>query len=120
MGKRMVRFTVDLTVNAGKFDKFEAIALAMITATRKEPGALDYDWFLSGDRTRCRIIETYADADAVLAHCTGPVAHELIPKLLESASVSRFEVYGDPGPKAAEILARFEAEIFALWHGLNR
>jgi TolB-like protein len=26
--------------------------------TQKEPGALGYDWYLSGDRKRCRIVET--------------------------------------------------------------
>jgi len=48
------------------------------------------------------------------------VVRELVPKLLQSSSLNRFEVYGDPGPKAAEILAGVGAEIFPLWRGLNR
>jgi quinol monooxygenase YgiN len=120
MVNHIVRFTVDLTINAGKFDTFESIAQAMIAGSQKEPGTLGYDWCLSGDRKRCRLVETYVDANAVLAHLTGPVVQELVPKLLEASSLSGFEVYGNPGPKAAQMLAGLRAEIFELWHGLSR
>ena len=120
MNRQIVRFTVDLTINAEKFDKFESIVQAMLAATRNEPGTLGYDWCLSADRTRCRLLETYADANAVMAHMTGPAVRELVPKLLEVSSFSSFEVYGDPGPEAAQVLARFKAEIFELWQGLSR
>jgi quinol monooxygenase YgiN len=120
MVKHMVRFTLDLTIGAEKFEKFEDIAQAMIAGSQREPGTLGYDWCLRGDRKRCRLVETYADADAVLAHLTGPVVQELVPKLLATSSISGFEVYGDPGPKAAQMLTGFGAEIFEPWHGLSR
>ena len=119
MTKDTVRFVVDLTIHGEKFVEFERLAQTMIASTKKEIGALGYDWYLSGDRKRCRIVETYKDANAVLAHLTSPVVRELVPKLLEVSSVNAFEVYGDPGAKAAEILAGFGAEIFQLWHGLS-
>lgn len=34
MNKNAVRFTVDLTINEGKFDRFQDIAQAMITGTQ--------------------------------------------------------------------------------------
>jgi quinol monooxygenase YgiN len=120
MIRTTVRFTVDLIINDGKFADFESIALAMVAGTQKEPGALGYDWCLSADRKQCRILETYADANAVLAHLTGPVVQELVPKILQASSISRFEVYGDPGPKAAQMLTGFGAEIFEVWRGLSR
>jgi quinol monooxygenase YgiN len=120
MSKHSVRFNVDLTIHPGKFDQFEAIAHTMNAGTQKELGALAYDWCLSGDRKRCRLIETYADQNAVLAHITGPVVQQLVPKLLETANLDRFEVCGDPGPKAAEMLAKVGAEIFPHWLGISR
>jgi quinol monooxygenase YgiN len=120
MMKHMVRFTVDLTINEEKFNEFEGIARTMIAGSQKEPGTLGYDFFLSGDRRRCRLVEAYADADAVLAHATGPVVQELVPMLLETSSLSGFEVYGDPGPEAAQMLKGLGAEIFELWGGLSR
>jgi quinol monooxygenase YgiN len=120
MSKANVHFTVEVTINEGKFDTFQAIVQTMIAGTQKEPGALGYEFHLSADRKRCRLLETYADANAVLAHMAGPVVQELVPKLLQTVTLNRFEVYGDPGPKAAEILTGVGAEIFPFWRGLNR
>jgi quinol monooxygenase YgiN len=120
MVKETVRLAVDLTINEGKLAAFDGIAQEMVEESRKEPGTLGYEWFLSADRKRCRLLETYADANAVLAHFSGPVVQELVPKLLGTASVTGFEVCGDPGPKVREMLAPFGAEIFDFRHGLGR
>jgi quinol monooxygenase YgiN len=118
--KHTVRFTVDFMINQGRFDQFEEIAQMMIAGSEKEPGTLGYDWYLSGDRARCRLVETFADANAVLTHLMGPVVQELVPKILAVSSIGGFDVYGDPGPKAAEMLAGLGAEIFHAWRGLGR
>jgi quinol monooxygenase YgiN len=120
MTKEMVRFTVELTINEGKFNEFESLVQTMIAGSLLEPGTLGYDFFLSDDRKRCTLLEIYTDANAMLAHMTGPVVQELLPKLLETSSLARFEVYGDPGPKAAPGLKAHGAEIFGLWHLLGR
>jgi quinol monooxygenase YgiN len=116
MESKIVRFTVSLSIADGKLEAFEKIAEAMLAATRSEPGALGYDWYLSSDRRYCRLLETYADADAVETHLTGPVVQESVPKLLAVAALNSIEVYGDPGPKASAMLAGFGAVIFAPWH----
>ena len=120
MSKQTVYLAVDFTINEGKLDAFEVIAQAMVAGTQKEPGALGYEWYVSADRKRCRLIETYADANAVLAHFKGPVVQELVPKLLGTASVTGFDVYGYPGQTATEMLAPFGAEIFEFRRGLGR
>ena len=120
MSQDTVRFTVDLTIHEGKFDEFESMAQAMIAGSQKEPGTLAYEWCLSGDRRRCRVVETYVDGKAALAHLKGPVVQVLVPKMLGSSTLDGFEVYGDPGPEAAQMLAGFGAEIFPLWRGLGR
>jgi quinol monooxygenase YgiN len=120
MVKQTVLLAVDLIIKDGKLDEFEGIAQEMVAGTQKEPGTLGYDWFLSADRKKCRLIETYADANAVLAHFNGPVVQVLVPKLLGTASLAGFEVYGDPGTKAREMLAGFGAEMFEFRRGLGR
>jgi quinol monooxygenase YgiN len=120
MVEHTVRLNVDLAIHEGKIDEFASIAQAMVLGSQKEPGTLGYDFYLSRDRRRCRLVETYADANAVLAHLMGPVVQEFVPKLLGVSSISGFEVYGDPGLTAAEILAGFGAEIFPLWHSFSR
>jgi quinol monooxygenase YgiN len=115
-----VHFVVELTVHDGKLDTFERIAQEMIAHTRQESGALAYEWFWSADRKRCRILETYADADAVLAHINGPAVQDGVPRMLGVSKLDRFEVYGDPGPQAAATLKGVGVEIFAAWDGFSR
>ena len=120
MPNQKVYFIVDLAIHESKLPDFEVTMRIMTSGTLKESGALGYEWYLSKDRKQCRLIETYADANAAFAHVTGPVVQELVPKMLESCSLTSFKVYGDPGPKASEILAKAGAEIVPLWHGLSR
>jgi quinol monooxygenase YgiN len=120
MAKQTVYFALDLTINEGQLDGFESIAQTMVAGTQKEPGALAYEWYFSADHKKCRLIETYADANAVLAHINGPVVQELVPKLLGTSSITSFEVYGDPGQKATEMLKGIGAVIFEFRRGMDR
>jgi quinol monooxygenase YgiN len=118
--KQTVRLNVGMTLHDGKLDAFETLAREMTSGTRIEPGAIAYDWHFSADRKRCRLVETYANVEALLAHFKGPVVQRLVPRLMEIAKVDRFEVYGDPGPEATKMLVPLGAEIFLDWHGLGR
>jgi len=71
MVKHTVRLAVDLTIKEGMLEAFEGVARTMVAGSHKEPGTLEYDWFLSADRKKCRLLELYTDANAVLAHFNG-------------------------------------------------
>ena len=120
MSDRPIRFTVEFNITLGKFEAFEEAARDMTRDTQPEPGTLVYDWYLNRDHHRARLLEEYVDADAVVAHLEGRVVTTLVPKLLESAHLTRFEVYGDPGRRGAEILSRLGAELFPDWHAIDR
>jgi quinol monooxygenase YgiN len=120
MVEQVVRLTVSLTVNEGQLDAFKSIADAMTESTKTEPGTLGYEWFGSSDGNRFRLVETYADAGAVEAHFMGPVVQEWVPKLAAVCAVDGFEIYGDPGPKVAEMAGRFGAVVFNYLLGINR
>lgn len=107
-----VYFKVSLNIHSADFDAFAALAQQMIAATRQEPGNRGYAFFLSADRSRCRLLETYAGAEAAAAHLAGSVVGQMVPELLKLATLDGFEVYGDPGPAATAMLAAMGAEIF--------
>src|SRR5215472_18621819 len=119
MNSQRVHFVVELEIQEGKFDDFAATAQAMAAGTAKEPGALEYEWFLSKDNTRCRLVEIYADAEAVKAHLASSVVHELVPKILGFAALTRFEVYGVPDEAAVARLSAIGAQIYRHWHGIH-
>jgi len=120
MNNKTVQLTVHLSIHEGKLADFEHTAELMCVRCLEEPGTLAYSWFLSDDRTKCRLIELYTDAKAAEAHLMGPVVRDLVPKLLQSAKVTGFEVNGDPGPEASAMLRGFGAEIFRHWRSLGR
>jgi quinol monooxygenase YgiN len=98
MGSEMysqhVHVLIELAIREGKFEDFSTTVRSMTAGTAKEAGALGYEWFLGADRSSCRLLETYANAEAVQVNLAGLVVRELVPKLLGLATISRFEVYG--------------------------
>ena len=60
------------------------------------------------------------DADAVLAHMTGPVVQEFVPKMREVSRLTGFEVYAEPEPEAKAILAGWGAQVFEPGPGFSR
>jgi quinol monooxygenase YgiN len=119
MAKTTVRFVVSLTIKDGQFEAFNAIAKEMTALTQMEPGTLAYDWYLSPDRTQCRLYESYVDGNAALAHVAGRVVQELVPKLLGPSTITGFEVYGDPGA-STEMLKGAGATLFPFWQAIGR
>jgi len=120
MVEQVVRLAVDLTVNEGQLEVFTSVAQAMTAGSEAEPGTLGYEWFSSADGKRFRLVETYADAAAVEAHFMGPVVQAMVPKLAAVCSVDRFEIYGDPGLKVAEMAGGFGGVVYQYRMGINR
>ena len=71
MNNKTVQLTVHLSIHEGKLADFERTAQAMSAGSQNEPGTLAYSWYLSDDRTKCRLLELYADAASAAAHLTG-------------------------------------------------
>jgi quinol monooxygenase YgiN len=64
-----VSWIVELAIKPGQLDAFRALVNDMVAATQAdEPGALNYEWFISEDGHRCHIYERYADSAAVMTH----------------------------------------------------
>jgi quinol monooxygenase YgiN len=120
MLEQVVRLAVDLTIKEGELEAFKTLAVAMTEGSGREPGTIGYEWFFGGDGRRCRLLETYQDGEAVLAHFTGPVVRDLLPQLVPLCTLDRFEIYGDPGPEATRMATGFGAQFYSYWTGLKR
>jgi quinol monooxygenase YgiN len=120
MEKQVVRLKVNFAVSAEHLQEFMSIAQAMTAVSRSEPGTLGYEWFASADGKRFRLVETYADANAIEAHFMGPAVQQWVPKIVPVSKVDGFEIYGDPGPKVAAMAGGLGATVFQYWFGLDR
>ncbi len=120
MSTSRIRLLVDLDIHEGKFAAFETIAKKMVAVSEQEPGTIAFHFVLSADRKRCRLVEGYTDAAAITAHFAGPSVQQLVPQLIQVATPTRMEIYGDPGPQVASMAAAFGAEVFTTWEGFDR
>jgi len=120
MSTGRIRLLVDLNIHEGKFAEVESLAQQMAAVSQSESGTLGYHFLLSADRNRCRLVEGYTDAAAVTAHFNGPAVQKYVPQLLQFATPTRMEIYGDPGPQVTEMAKAFGAEIFTAWQGFDR
>ena len=85
MVQQVVRLKVNFAVSSEQLAEFTRIAQAMTAVSAAEPGTLGYEWFASADGKRFRLVETYADANAIEAHFMGPAVQQWVPKLCQSA-----------------------------------
>jgi quinol monooxygenase YgiN len=104
-------------VHEGQLDRFKALCQEFVARTKSESGCLYYGYSFSGVEAHCR--EAYRDADGVLAHLAnvGP----MLPKLLELADLTCFEVHGPAGEleKLKGPLADFKPQYFTVECGFR-
>jgi hypothetical protein len=96
-------------IPSGNIAEFTRLAARAMELTRGEAGALQYDWFLDDDGSRCIVREAYQDSDAVLAHVAG--LGEVVGQLLEVGGGCSFEVCGDPSPELVEATSGLQLTV---------
>ncbi|QLJ06490.1 antibiotic biosynthesis monooxygenase [Streptomyces sp. NEAU-sy36] len=101
-----------LKENLEAFKKHADEAIAVV---RGEPGTLQYDWYLSEDRTRCVVKERYGDCEGLLAHLVnvGP----LLGPLAALGGGLDLQVFGDLSPQAREAVGSGGAALYAFLAG---
>ena len=86
---------------------------------KKDPGTIQYDWFISSDNTECEIRETYENSEAFLAHLfnLNDLLHILYEKFASDHTVA---IYGDPSQDLLDkIKARgVDIKFFSFLKGL--
>jgi quinol monooxygenase YgiN len=101
-----VSWMLTLEIRPGQEDALRALIPEMVSATyADEPGALDYEWYVSEDGTRLHLFERYEDSAATLVHLANFVAR-FASRFLACLKPTGFTVYGSP---SAEVQAALSA-----------
>ena len=115
-----IQVSAKMKINHGMLEEFKQQAAKCISiAKEKDPGTLQYDWFISSDKTNCEIRETYESSKALLAHVSN--LQEALQILFEKfASDHSVVIYGEP---SIELLENAKARgigitIFSFLQGL--
>ena len=92
---------------------------AMEIVRTREPGTLQYDLYLNGDRSECIFIERYRDSEAAIEHAAN-VGH-LFAAVLATVSVVHGELLGEPSAELRAKLAGSEVPaLFTPYRSMRR
>ena len=103
-----VAWRVELTVRPDQLDSFRALTGEMLEATRREPGVLSYQRFVSEQGDCVHLYERYADSAAALAHLRN-FAAKFAARFLTMVERKRFLVFGTPSEELRQQLDQFGA-----------
>ena len=104
-----IEWVLELDIQDGKADDVLPLVEEMSKATQAdEAGALTYEYFLNADKSRCTVLERYADSNAVMAHM-GNFGAKFAERFLATFAPVRFTVYGPANDEVRAALAGFGA-----------
>jgi quinol monooxygenase YgiN len=87
-----IHLRVQVKVNDGKSAEFEEVAKALVARAAEEAGTLSYRLFTDAPGSYT-FLEAYRDPAASAAH--GKSSRDLLAKLMEVATITQFDIYGD-------------------------
>ena len=102
-------------ISPDNLDKFKSLAAEALKIAADEPGVLQYDWFFNADETECRVRETFANSDAVLAHL-GNVG-EILGPVVQLGGGLEIELFGSPSDELLQALAMFRPAHYPFFQG---
>ena len=103
-----ISWHVELLIKPGQLDCFRVLTGEMVAVTKREPGALSYQRFISADGTTLHIYERYIDSAAALGHLQA-FAKIFAERFEEMVERTRFTVFGNPSAELRAVLDGFNA-----------
>jgi quinol monooxygenase YgiN len=115
-----IQVSANIKIPNGMLEEFKQHAAECIKQVKeKDSETLQYDWFLSSDKTECEIREIYKSSEAVLMHQSN--IREPLRALFEKFGLpSSLVIYGDPSPELLEYAkaSGIDIKIFTYLQGL--
>ena len=115
-----LQVSAKMKIRDGMLEDFKQhISQCVQRVKEKDPGTLQYDWFISTGKSECEIRETFKSSEAFLAHLSN--LSDLLSILYERfASDHTVEIYGEPSPELLEMIkARgVDTNFFTFLQGL--
>ena len=115
-----IQTSAKMKIPSGKLEEYKQQVAEYISQIKeKDTGTLQFDWFISGDKTDCEIRETYASSESALAHQDH--LHELQGIFFKKFGLPySLIIYGDPSPELLKIAKAggMDVKVFSLLQGL--
>lgn len=116
----VIEWVLEMDIQPGQAENVQPLVDEMVKATEAdEPGALHYEYHLNADKTRCTVLERYADNTAVMVHL-GNFGTKFADRFLTAFVPVRFTVYGPANAEVRAALAGFGATHEERISGFHR
>ena len=115
---KLIKLIARFKIHPGKTEEFKKIVSKCIEVVKEKEagkGTLSYDWYFNEDQSDCRVIETYRDSEAVLAH-----AANVGPYLGQFFEISTFsgDIYGSASDTLKSALSAFQISYYEFDSGI--
>ena len=115
-----IYWMVELAIQPDRENELRPLVEEMVNATHNnEPGALDYEYYISNDGKVCHLFERYVDAEATITHLEGFKA-VFADRFVKVFQPIRFVLYGSPSAEVREVLAGFNPIYMEAVGGFRR
>jgi quinol monooxygenase YgiN len=116
-----IHIRAEFIIENDNVEQFKKLIREMSYAVEtNEPSTLVYQFYLSGDGTKCMVHESYVDSEAVLSHNESSASKTILPRIFNIAKLNTLDVYGNPTNELKKLLASFNSQIFNLYTGFSR
>ena len=88
----------------------EVVARVIEHCGATEPGLLAYDWYVDEAGLECRVVERYADSDAILFHFQNYARFG--EELAACRTMKRLQLLGEPSEALLEALEAMSPPVF--------
>ena len=116
-----IHTSAKMKIPSGMLEEYkQQVSEYIMQIKEKDTGTLQFDWFISIDKTECEIRETYASSESALAHQDH--LHELQAIFFKKFGLPSVIIYGDPSPELLKNAKAggVEVKIFTLLQGLEQ
>ncbi len=114
MPENTIQYTARFRIRPGRVEEFKRVAQQCVQIAKdKEPGTLDYRWFMDDRGRECVIQQAFTNPQGILDHLNGEIVTSHLPRLLEASKLRSLEVYGEPrSPEVRRALDNMDATYF--------
>jgi quinol monooxygenase YgiN len=104
-------------IQPGKLEEFKRLAAESLAIVKeKDTGTLRYDWYLNEAQSDCLVLETYASAEALMAHSRN--VGRLVGQMLQISECA-VDMLADPTPEVRAALTRLPLTLYGRLLGLD-
>lgn len=92
-------------IKEGETGNLKALISEMTESTKvNEPGAINFEWFISSDEKFCHLYERYENSAATVTHLRN-FTKNYAKRFMECLEVKSFMVYGKPSEEVIKMMS---------------